>query len=149
MTPENMAKLHAAAFASSRGWSVAEFTELCATPAVELYTQPNGFALVRVIAGEAELLTLAVDPSKQRQGIANRLMQDWLTVRNKCAAFLEVASDNHAARALYAKHGFTVIGLRKGYYRRAGAPAVDAVLMQVSLTYGQTHESPMIDPKTG
>ncbi|MFK7764777.1 MAG: GNAT family N-acetyltransferase [Roseobacter sp.] len=144
-----MARIHAAAFAPSRGWNDTEFTSLCAAPGVELYTQPHGFALVRVMADEAELLTLAVDPSKQRLGIADKLMWEWLSVQNKSIAFLEVASDNHAAQSLYGKHGFTVVGLRKGYYQRAGGSAVDAVLMRASFTHGQAPESPLQDPKTG
>jgi ribosomal-protein-alanine N-acetyltransferase len=44
-----------------------------------------------------------------------------------------VAEDNAAARALYAKAGFTTEGRRKAYYARSGAPAVDAFILGLNL----------------
>ncbi len=43
--------------------------------------------------------------------------------------FLEVAEANVAARRLYAAAGYRESGIRKGYYRHAGRPAEDAVVM--------------------
>lgn len=139
MTPEKLADIHAAAFSVDRPWSAAEFADLLDNPFAQLITRPQGFALIRQIADEAELLTLAVDPAYQRQGIAHALMRDWLTPleTQQATAFLEVAADNAPARALYARHGFAQIATRPGYYRRAGAPAVDAVIMQRRFPRGQ------------
>jgi len=39
---------------------------------------------------------------------------------------LEVRVSNGAAQALYRSHGFQLVGLRRGYYRR---PEEDALLM--------------------
>jgi [ribosomal protein S18]-alanine N-acetyltransferase len=39
------------------------------------------------------------------------------------AVFLEVRTDNEPARTLYESEGFTVVGLRKHYYRPSGADA--------------------------
>ena len=47
--------------------------------------------------------------------------------------FLEVAEDNAAALALYAKAGFTEAGRRRGYYRRSGGTAVDARVLRLDL----------------
>lgn len=140
MTPADLAALHGAAFAPERGWRAAEFTELCASPHVHLFTRPGGFALVRAVAGEAELLTLATAPDRRREGIADALMTRWMQQIKGDIAFLEVAADNHAARALYAKHGFAPVSLRKAYYTRPNGPAADAVLMQAALTIGQAAE---------
>lgn len=142
MTPEDMAALHAAAFAPDRGWTAAEIADLCASPFVDALTSPAGFALIRTVAEEAELLTLAVDPARRRSGIGTRLMQRWLSTTPAERAFLEVAADNRAAQALYARHGFAVTGRRRGYYARPGGPAVDAVLMQVAVTHRQPDETP-------
>ncbi len=138
MTPERMAEIHMAAFAPQRGWTVAEFSDLCASELVECFAVPDGFALVRTLATEAELLTLAVHPHRQRRGSADKLMQNWMTNTQADTAFLEVAADNHAALALYAKHGFVPCGRRKDYYSRARGPAVDAVLMRAALTSRQS-----------
>ena len=37
--------------------------------------------------------------------------------------FLEVRTDNDAARSLYESEGFAIVGLRRGYYRPSGADA--------------------------
>ena len=47
--------------------------------------------------------------------------------------FLEVAEDNAAARALYAKLGFQEIGRRRAYYKRPGG-AVDALTLGLELS---------------
>lgn len=139
MTPVQLAKLHAAAFTTDRPWSADEFAELIASPFAQLITRPHGFALIRQIADEAELLTLAVDPAHQRQGIAHALLHDWLTplAGRNVTAFLEVGADNAPARALYARHGFAQIATRPGYYRRAQASAADALILQRRFPLGQ------------
>lgn len=80
----------------------------------------------RAIAGEAELLTLAVLPGLRRQGAGHRLVQTFLTeakARHADRAFLEVASRNAAAISLYDRAGFAVVGRRKRYY--VGEDGVD------------------------
>ena len=103
MTPDDLADLHGRAFAPARGWNAQEFNALSKSPGTEVFSVTHGFALVRCVAGEAELLTLAVDPVHQRKGIADALMQLWMENCNATTAFLEVAEDNIAAKSLYAK----------------------------------------------
>lgn len=135
-----MAALHAAAFTAERPWSAQEFQELLASPFVAVIARAGGFALTRSLAGESELLTLAVDPAQQRRGIGRDLLRDWLAAA-QCGgiedAFLEVAADNAGAIALYQAAGFAETGRRRGYYARAGAASVDALLMGRALTRGQ------------
>jgi ribosomal-protein-alanine N-acetyltransferase len=47
--------------------------------------------------------------------------------------FLEVAADNAPAQSLYRSAGFAECGLRREYYPRPGAQAVDALLMRKAL----------------
>ena len=49
------------------------------------------------------------------------------------AVFLEVASDNTAAIALYEREGFAPAGIRRGYYAKAGAPPQDALVLRRAL----------------
>lgn len=136
MTPQDMAQLHGAAFEHERGWSAEEFATLIAQPYTNAFCAPDGFALTRTLAGESELLTLAVDPAFRRHGIARGLLDRWLvTLRDTTdTAFLEVAADNTGAIALYEKLGFDRAGLRRAYYARKNRPAADALIMTKALT---------------
>ncbi|WP_298837573.1 GNAT family N-acetyltransferase [uncultured Roseobacter sp.] len=129
-----MSRIHTLAFPQERGWTEPEIRSLLTSPHVFSACRPHGFALVRDVAGEAELLTLAVDPAHQRQGIASAIMAEWMQSCRATEAFLEVAADNHAALALYARHRFAVTGQRRAYYTRQGQPPVDALLMRAALT---------------
>ncbi len=82
---------------------------------------------------EADVLTLAVDPMHWGNGTGTALLQALLdeAAKRHCAeVFLEVRADNPRARGLYELHGFTEIGVRRGYYQPAG---VDAIVMRKDL----------------
>jgi ribosomal-protein-alanine N-acetyltransferase len=134
MTPARMAEIHAAAFAG-RGevWSEAEIAALRDRPTTGFVaTGDTGFVLLQIVPPEAEILTLAVHPAAQGQGLGRVLIEAAAAlVASKGAEtlFLEVAEDNAAARALYAKTGFTETGRRQRYYSRDDAPPVDALIL--------------------
>lgn len=92
-----------------------------------------GWAGVRVLDEEAEILTVGVVPHARRQGLARALVADLLEharVRGARDVYLEVRADNPAARHLYESAGFTAVGLRRGYY---AAGRVDGITMHRSL----------------
>lgn len=151
MTPQTLAGLHEAAFTVDRSWSASEFEGLVANPFTFVIGQAHGFALIRTLAGETELLTLAVDPAHHRQGIAKSLLTRWLdnTQSDAKRAFLEVAADNMAAMALYEGLGFEISATRGAYYTRNTARPVDALMMQRRLTHGQMPDSTQQAPKSG
>ena len=84
---------------------------------------PVGFILARDLAGDVEILSVGVLPQWRRRGVGRALID---AVVAKCeqdglgSIVLEVASENAAARALYAAFGFVQVGRRPGYYSRAG-----------------------------
>ncbi|MDO5647200.1 ribosomal protein S18-alanine N-acetyltransferase [Paracoccus sp. (in: a-proteobacteria)] len=132
MTPDDLAALHARCFTIPRPWSAAEITDVLTMPGAFLLTHRAGFLIGRVIANEAELLTVAVSPDARRQGVGRDLLRRFThAAREKGAAcaFLEVAHDNAAARALYHGAGWEQVGRRKRYY----AGHIDAVIMRVTL----------------
>ncbi|MFD2174653.1 GNAT family N-acetyltransferase [Rhodobacter lacus] len=136
MAPEALAALHALCFSTPRPWSAAEFAELLASAPCFLLTEPGGFLLGRVIADEAELLTLAVDPGARRQGKAARLMAQFAQAaraRGAATAFLEVAAGNSPARALYAATGWQEAGRRKRYYHAPDGTTDDALVLVLTL----------------
>lgn len=84
-----------------------------------------GVVLAQVVADEAEILTIAVALVQQGMGIGGALLDALLAHlagRGVQQVHLEVAAGNAAARALYARAGFTVTGERPAYYAptRAG-----------------------------
>lgn len=92
-----------------------------------------GWAGIRILDTEAEILTVGVVPPARRAGIARRMIDALLAEAARRGAreiFLEVRVDNEAARALYAREGFEEIGVRRGYY---DAGRVDAVTMRMGL----------------
>lgn len=92
---------------------------------------PAGLVLWRAVAGEAEILTIAVLPPWRRGGLGGRLLDAALSAAHAAGAemmFLEVAADNSAGLALYEKRGFSRVGLRKAYYGDK-----DAVVMRRDL----------------
>lgn len=132
MTPEALAALHARCFTVPRPFTAPEFKSLLAVPTCFLCAVPQGFALGRAIAGEAELLTIAVDPDVQGQGIGATLVQMFLTeakAKGAATAFLEVDARNARAIRLYSRAGFTSQGRRKDYYRHPDGPS-DALVMR-------------------
>ncbi|MFB9568126.1 ribosomal protein S18-alanine N-acetyltransferase [Saccharopolyspora hordei] len=74
---------------------------------------------------EAEVHTIGVDPEHQGRGVGGALLRALLARADELRAttFLEVRTDNETAIALYRKHGFEIIGLRKRYYQPSGADA--------------------------
>lgn len=77
------------------------------------------YALFRHVAGEAELLRLAVLPAERRRGVARRLLCAGLRelrAASCTAAFLEVSEHNEAAVRLYEREGWRLDGRRPGYY---------------------------------
>lgn len=122
--PRALAALHAAAFTVPRPWTAEELAALLAHPGAVLAAAEQGFALARVAADEAELLTIAVAPAARRRGLGRQLLARVLTAaagRGARSVFLEVAADNAPARALYAMAGFAEAGRRRGYYGGADA----------------------------
>ena len=94
-----------------------------------------GFAVAAVVAGQAELESIAVDPERRRLGVGGALSDAIMLWGREAGAremLLEVRSANAEARALYDRLGFRETGLRRGYY---SDPPDDAVLMSVSLSY--------------
>lgn len=135
MTPEALAALHARAMVVPGPWSAETIAGFINAPGAILVVEDAGFALGRVTADEAELLTLAVDPVHRRVGAGERCLAAFeLEARNQGAthAFLEVAATNDAALALYVKARWQKDGLRKAYYRAKPSP-IDAITMSKAL----------------
>ena len=137
MTPEALAALHARAFRTPPPWSAADFASFTADPLAFLLVEGDaGFLLGRAVAGEAELLTLAVAPEARRRGLGRKLVARFLyqaRLRSAETAFLEVSAENPAAIALYESAGFQRAGRRAGYYADPQGRRIDALVLSRAL----------------
>jgi [ribosomal protein S18]-alanine N-acetyltransferase len=137
VTLEALEALHARAFRTPPPWSAADFAGFLGDPLCFLLVEGDAaFLLGRAVAGEAELLTLAVAPDARRRGLGRRLVARFLyqaLLRGAESAFLEVSSENAAAIALYESSGFARTGLRREYYRDRDGRRIDAVIMSRTL----------------
>jgi ribosomal-protein-alanine N-acetyltransferase len=133
-----LAGLHRDAFEDP--WSAADIVALLRSPGVFAYLarlggETAGFILCRGAADEAEVLTLAVAPGVRRRGVGGGLLRQAMAVAlagRAQAMFLEVATDNPGAQALYRANGFAEVGRRPGYFSRPGG-AVAALIMRRDL----------------
>jgi ribosomal-protein-alanine acetyltransferase len=94
----------------------------------------TGFLVGREVAGEAEILNLAVLVAKRRRGEGAALLKtamDELRARKVSRVFLEVRESNAPGTAFYEKQGFSKTGRRAGYYRD---PEEAAIRMERRLT---------------
>jgi len=79
-----------------------------------------GYISLRHVAGESEILRLAVDPEARRRGVARALVDEGLARLRGLkveSCHLEVRMDNEGAIAFYHSLGFARSGRRRHYYR--------------------------------
>ena len=127
-------------------WTASQCAGLLPLPGVWLSVaragdEAVGFALGRAVAGEAELLLLAVRPDVQGRGVGksllNHFFRDALS-RGADHLHLEVRDGNGAIK-LYTKFGFSIVGRRRNYYNGRNGEQYDA------LSLAKTAESSPIE----
>lgn len=139
-----IAEIHRASF--TQEWTADEIAVLASTPGVSVLvarrgswwtsTRPVGFLLLRTVADEAEILTVAVHPSNRGGGTGRSLVAEALRrlYRERIDhVFLEVAADNEPALAIYRGLGFRMVGERPAYYSGAGENGGLALVMRCDL----------------
>lgn len=145
MTPAHLdsVMVHEKAMFGAEAWSRQAYLEEISDPDTRAYfavlaaDELLGWAGVRVVSGagyaEAEVLTVGVVPAARRSGIGRYLLHILLDEAHRRGAtevFLEVRTDNDAARQLYRGEGFAELGVRRGYY---DGGRVDALTMHKHL----------------
>ena len=126
---DRIAQLHKMCF-PDHPWPASEFANLKKS-GCEIIASENGFIVWRVVADEAEIITIGVAPEKRRQGIAETmilLMEQELKKLSVVNVFLEVSEVNCPAKNLYEKLGFKPTGKRPKYYN-----GTDAIIMSKRL----------------
>jgi ribosomal-protein-alanine N-acetyltransferase len=135
-----LAQLHGASF--HRGWGEGEF-EVMLTERNTLVHRLRqgrkviGFAVSRMAADEAEILSVAIDAGQRGHGLSRDLLLTHLghlAGRGVRTVFLEVDENNRPARRLYEWAGFGVVGRRERYYQQPGGEQLNALLMRRDLS---------------
>jgi ribosomal-protein-alanine N-acetyltransferase len=89
-----------------------------------------GFCSFWRVVDELHINNLAVNPGDRRAGVAtallNRVLQEGFRL-GALSATLEVRRSNEPARCLYERFGFSVAGVRRGYYSK---PVEDAIVLR-------------------
>lgn len=88
-----------------------------------------GFSLFRTVAGDSELLLLAVDPTAQGRAVGRTLLSHFIDESKKNGAtrvHLEVRDGNPAIR-LYEAAGFVQSNRRRNYYQGPDGSTFDAL----------------------
>jgi [ribosomal protein S18]-alanine N-acetyltransferase len=135
-----LAQLHGASF--HRGWGEGEFEAMLSerntlVHRLRLGRKIIGFAVSRIGADEAEILSIAVDANNRGRGLSRNLLLTHLghlAGRGVRTIFLEVEEDNRPARRLYERTGFVVVGRRERYYKQPGGEHLNALLMRRDLS---------------
>ena len=135
-----LAQLHGESF--HRGWGENEFEAMLAerntlVHRLRIGNRIVGFAVSRLAADEAEILSIAVAASHRGRGLSRPLLLTHLghlAGRGTRTIFLEVEENNRPARKLYERAGFAVAGRRERYYRQPGGEQLNALLMRRDLS---------------
>lgn len=91
-----------------------------------------GFAGIKIIFDEVELMNIVTKKNSRNLGIASFMLEALIDLCNNMhikKINLEVNSLNTIAINLYKKYNFNVVGLRKKYYDNT----YDAILMSLAL----------------
>ena len=135
-----LARLHAASF--HRGWGEVEFAQMLRERntmlhRLQLGSRVIGFAVSRLAADEAEILSVAIESNQRGRGLSRDLLHTHLghlAGRGVRTVFLEVEENNQPARRLYERAGFATVGRRERYYREAGGAELNALVMRRDLS---------------
>lgn len=93
----------------------------------------TGYVGIWIVLDELHITNLAVHQSYRRKGLARQLLQvvyDLARKKEIRLLTLEVRESNFEARNLYEREGFTMVGIRPGYYQDNHE---DAILMVLHL----------------
>lgn len=105
-----------------------------------------GYGGFWMMAGEAHISTIAVQPDWRRRGIGELLlvaMLDRATELEASMATLEVRVSNVVAQNLYRKYGFQQVGLRRRYYRDSNEDALIMSTERLTSANFQSHFQPL------
>ena len=132
---DKFAKIHSKSFNQKNLKYSSDFIlSLLKNPKISyIYKKNKGFCIFSCNEKEAEIITMAILPKYQNQGIGFLILTELEGILSEISCnkvFLEVASNNLIAIHLYDKLGFKSFGIRKNYYSVSENKKVNAILMK-------------------
>ena len=94
-----------------------------------------GFAGIKIILDEAELMNIVVNKASRHSGIGTLLLNKLLEIckeKNLDSIFLEVNEKNLNAQKLYKNFGFETISIRKNYYNSDNGIVMKKILRHLN-----------------
>jgi len=115
-------------------WSITSYLEQLELPFSQLWCVRDlndivAYCCFWTVFDELHLMKIATDSRYRRKGYAQALileLKKFCLDNNLRKIDLEVRESNYPAICFYKKHGFVLVGRRKGYYLK---PKEDAILM--------------------
>ena len=132
---DKFAKIHSKSFNQKNLKYSSDFIlSLLKNPKISyIYKKNKGFCIFSCNEKEAEIITMAILPKYQNQGIGFLILTELEGILSEMSCnkvFLEVASNNLIAIHLYDKLGFKSFGIRKNYYSVSENKKINAILMK-------------------
>ena len=120
-------------------WTAAQLQNMMEDPRAAFFVLVDGgtvagYTAFSTVLDEGYIANVAVSPDYRRRGLGDALvsaMTEEARRRELSFLTLEVRESNAPARALYEKHGYGIVGIRKNYYEK---PTESAILMTLWLT---------------
>jgi len=124
---DTLATVHKACF-HKKAWSKEKLKGTLVQPSTRAYAywkdeRLAAFLLIQDMNLESEILSIGTHPDFENKGIAKKLIRNFIETWGEGTLFLEVASDNKKAIALYESLGFSLFSWRRGYYVRENGSA--------------------------
>src|SRR5262249_11620273 len=124
------------------GWDEGEFESMLSerntlVQRLRVGRKTIGFAVSRLGADEAEILSIAIEEGHRGRGLSRKLLLTHLghlAARGVRTIFLEVEENNQPARRLYERTGFAIVGRRERYYQQGSVEHLNALLMRRDLS---------------
>ncbi len=133
---EEAAVLAAISASGHDSWSADQLLSSMENPVARVFSahckddsRSAGYAVLYYDSDGSELVQIAVDPCRRRQGVGTALMEkvfSFLNDNHVPRIVLEVRAHNDEAIAFYSRLGFRRLTIQKDFYRN---PADDAVRM--------------------
>lgn len=123
-------------------WAISEIKTLLESASILSYCLKNqkaeivGYILCQWVLDEAEVISIAIKPTLQRQKLGTFLLKklEDILIQNKIVTlYLDVSLENTPAKNFYQAQGYNLESIRPLYYLKFDGSYVDALVLRKKL----------------